>query len=74
MLLAFNTESYKTLLFNLSIITNENKETFFTLFEFLRNRYNWQSKLIAIDYSIPELTSILSLFPKVTIIPCFFIL
>ncbi len=39
-LLSFNTESYKTLLCNLSIITNENNETFFTLFEYLRNRYN----------------------------------
>ena len=71
-ILAFNKADYKTVICNLSIISNENKEIFLALFEYLRNRYNWQPKLITIDYSIPELTSIFSVFPKVTILPCFF--
>ena len=40
LLLAFNKAYYKTLICNLSIISNENKETFFSLFVYLRNRYN----------------------------------
>ena len=37
-ILAFNSESFKSILCNLSIISNENKETFFTIFEYLKHR------------------------------------
>ena len=37
--LAFNSETFKSLICNLSLISNENKETFFTIFEYLKQRY-----------------------------------
>ena len=40
-LLAFNRDYFKTILWNISIISNENKETFIILFYFLKNKYTF---------------------------------
>ncbi len=71
-LLAFNKDIYKTVICNLSIIENENKETFFTILEYLKIKYNWIPDRITIDYSRAERNALKSLFPKVDILPCFF--
>ena len=43
-LLAFNKDLFKTIICNLSIIENENKETFVTILEYLKVKYNWLQK------------------------------
>jgi len=40
-LLTFNLNLYTTILCNISIIANENEETFVTLFEYLKNRFQF---------------------------------
>lgn len=50
-MLAFNKKFYKTILCNISIIANENKETFITLYNHLKTKYNFKQNRIAIDYS-----------------------
>ena len=51
-LLAFNKDLYKTILCNISLIYNENKETFINIFNFLKNKYNFYPTRITFDYSI----------------------
>ena len=53
-LLAFNKDLFKTIICNLSIIENENKETFVTKLEYLKLKYNWLPGRISIDYSRAE--------------------
>ena len=71
-LLAFNKELYKTIICNLTLIQNENKEVFITLFKYLVNKYDWITKRISIGYSRAELNIILHGFPEIEIIPCFY--
>ena len=39
-IISFNSELFRTLLCNISIISNENKETFFTIFDYLKKNIN----------------------------------
>ena len=71
-ILAFNLDLYTTILCNISIITNENKETFVTLFDYLKEHYQFNPEKITIDYSVSELNAIKHAFPNSIIIPCFF--
>ena len=71
-ILAFNRESFKSIIFNLSIIQNENKETFITILEYLKNKYNWQPNTITIDYSKAEKNALIYVFPNLKFIPCFY--
>ena len=71
-LLAFNKDLFKTIICNLSIIENENKETFVTILEYLKVKYNWLPERISIDYSRAERNALMYLFPNIEIIPCFF--
>ena len=70
-ILAFNYKEYKTIICNISIITNENTETIITIIEYLRDKYNWQSNRMAFDFSLAELKAFKLIFPNVIIIPCF---
>ena len=40
-ILTFNRELFKTIFINLTLIQNENKETFVIIFSYLKNKYNW---------------------------------
>ena len=71
-LLAFNKEKYHSTLCNLSMISNENTETFYTLFDYLKNKYNFKPKNITIDFSIAEYYGFKKVFNNIIIIPCFF--
>ena len=72
MLVAFNKKLYRTILCNISIIANENKETFITLLTHLKTKYNFIPKKFTIDYTKAHLISIKFIYPLCTIIPCFF--
>ena len=50
LILAFNKKKQKSVLCNILIICNENKETFITVFNFLKNKYNFSPKIITSDY------------------------
>ena len=63
-ILAFNNNLYKTLLCNISIISNENKETFISVLNYLKNRYNFNPGKITIDYSLSELNAIQYIYPN----------
>ncbi len=71
-ILAFNNNLYKTLLWNISLICNENKETFISVLNYLKNRYNFILSKITIDYPLSELNAIQYIYPNIIIIPCFF--
>ena len=71
-ILAFNNKLYKSILCNLSLIANENKETLITLFEHLKIKYHWNPELISIDFSKAEFSSLNYVFPNIKIIPCFY--
>ena len=70
-ILAFNHKEYKTIICNISIITNENTETSITKIEYLRDKYNWQPNRITIDLSLAELKAFKLIFPNIIIISCF---
>ena len=39
-IISFNSELFRTLLCNIIIISNENKETFYTIFDYLKKNIN----------------------------------
>ena len=65
--LAFNKRKYHTVLCNLSMIQNENIETFYTVLEHLKNRYNFNPKNITIDFSKAEYGAYKKIFNDITI-------
>ena len=71
-ILAFNQREYKTIICNISIITNENTETIVTIIEYLKDKYNWSPNRITIDFILAELNAFKLIFPQVIIITCFF--
>ena len=54
------------------MIFNENTETFYTLFDYLKNKYNFKTKYITIDFSVAEYYGFKKVFKDIIIIPCFF--
>jgi len=62
----------KSILCNLSIIQNENKETFYIILKYLVNKCNWKFSRILIDYSKSERNTIKELYPDIEILPYFF--
>ena len=71
-ILAFNRDLYKSIICNLSILQNENKETFVTILEYLKNKYNWIPTTITFDYSKAEKNALQYVFPNIKFIPCFY--
>ena len=63
---------YKTILCNVSLIYNGNKETFINIFKFLNNKYNLYPTRIKFDYSMDLLNALKFSFPEAKIVPCFF--
>ena len=71
-ILAFNRDLFKSILCNITIIQNENKETFIETLNYLKLKYNWNPANITIDNSLAEKKAINYVFPNCTIIPFFF--
>ena len=71
-IIAFNRETYNTILCNISLISNENKETFCQVFNYLKNKHLFNPNAVTIDYSLAEYNAIRTVFPNCRIIPCFF--
>ena len=70
-ILAFNQYKYKTILCNLSLIENENAETFITILAHLKNIYNFNPQKISLDFSKVEYKVIINVFSNVIFIPFF---
>ena len=71
-ILVFNQQKYKKVLCNLSLIENENAETFITILAHLKNKYNFNPQKLSIDFSRAEYKAIKNVFSNVIFIPCFF--
>ena len=54
------------------MITNENSETFYTILEFLKNKYKFVPKNITIDFSKSLYNAYKNLFKDININPCFY--
>ena len=66
-LLAFNKEKYHSTICNLSMISNENIETFYTIFDFLKNKYDFKPKNVTIDFSSAEYNAIKKIYKDITV-------
>ena len=71
-ILAFNKDLFKSIICNLSIIENENTETFIQILKFLKIKYNWKPEKISIYFSKSEKKSLNFVFPIIQIVPYFF--
>ena len=71
-LLAFNSKEFKSILCNITLIANENKETLITVYEYLKIKYQWNPSIISRDFSKSELKSLKYVCKNITIVPCFF--
>ena len=71
-ILSFNKNRFCNLLCNLSLIENENKQTFISVLNFLKNKYNFNPHKISIDFNKAEYAAIKYRYKDVIIIPCFF--
>ena len=72
--MAFNKELFRAILCNMSFIANENVKTFIQLFEYLKNKYNFEPPKVSIDFSKAEYIALNNAFKNIYILPCFFIL
>ena len=61
-----------TIIYNFFIIEKEKKETFVTILEYLKVKYNCVPERIIIDYSRAERNALIYTFQNLNIIPCFF--
>ena len=71
-ILSFNKGKYCTLLCNLALIEKENKQTFISVLNFLKNKYNFNPYKTSIDFSKAEYAAIKFIYKDVIIIPCYF--
>ena len=71
-LMSFNKAKFKITLWNLSLISNEDFETFYTILEYLKNKYKFNPKNITLDFSKAEYNAFKIIFRDITIIPCFY--
>ena len=71
-LMSFNKELYKSTLCNLGLISNENTETFYTILDFLKNKYKFEPKFITIDFSKSLYNAYKNIFNDINIIPYFY--
>ena len=71
-ILCFYAKALKTKLYMLSLIFNENFETFYEIYNYIKNKYNFYPKYITIDFNKIYFKAIMKLFPSTKIIPCYF--
>ena len=69
--MAFNSKELKSILYNITLISNENKETLITVYEYWKIKYQWNPQIISIDFSKAELKSLKYVFKNIIIVPCF---
>ena len=71
-LVGFHKGIYKTVLLCISLIKNENEETFLKIFDYLKQRFKFEPKNITMDLCKAEINAARKIFPKTNIILCFF--
>lgn len=64
--------SNKVILYLFSLIRYENKENFETIFNYLKVKYEFMPKYVNTDYQKGQLKAIAKIFPKSSIILCWF--
>lgn len=69
---SFNSDKYKTILINLSLIENENSGTFINILNHLKMKFNFIQEKISIDFSKSGYKSLKKRYLNINIIPCFF--
>lgn len=73
-LMSFNKEKYYSTLCNLSLICNENIETFYIILDFLKHKYNFSPINITIDFSKAEYIAYKKVFPNIVLFHVFTII
>ena len=72
LIIAYNKIENKTKLCNISLIKNENIETFSKILEFLKKEYQFDPKIMKTDCSLAEIMSIRNVFPLCKNLICYF--
>lgn len=71
-LIAFNKKNNKTELCCISLIQNENKESFYSIYKYLIDNYNLKLSLITCDCNAVHIIAIYKLSPSTNILLCYF--
>ena len=71
-LVGFHKGLYKTVLLCISLIKNENEETFVKIFDYLKQRFKFYPNNITMDLCKAEINGARKIFPNTNIILCFF--
>ena len=71
-LVGFHKVIYKTVILCISLIKNENEETFLKIFDYLKQRFKFDPKNITMDLCKAEINAARKTFPNANIILCFF--
>ena len=68
LLIAFNKELNKSQLFAISLIQNENKETFNEIYKYLTENFGFNPNIISCDCNQANIIAIRKLYPNTRII------
>ena len=71
-LLSYNTDYNKTLICNISLIKNENYETFRMVLNYLKDNYNFKPNIMTTDFCKASYKALKSIYENIRIVPCFF--
>ena len=71
-LIAFNNDKQKTELCSIILISNENVETFDTIYQYLYSKYKFQPTKLTVDCQKSHIISIQKIYPNCYIIICYF--
>ena len=71
-LLAFNKNKNKVIICNITLLKNENYETFVTLINHLKNTYSFNPGIMTLDFCKATYKAFKELFPHIQLVPCFF--
>ena len=71
-LVAFNKVHQRTILCCLALIKNENKETYLTIFDYLKNKYKSEPKIMTVDFGRGCYTALKDKFENINIILCYY--
>ena len=71
-IISYNSKHNKFLLCLLSLIYNENKETFEAIFNFLKYNFGFNPNLFTVDFGKAGYIAIKNVFPNTRIYPCYF--
>ena len=71
-LLTYNKILNKTLICNITLIKNENFETFDIIFKYLKNEYNFNPAIMTTDFNKAAYKAFKLNFSTIRMVPCLF--